>query len=282
METTLAPKNIPATQITPENYAYLQSQIYKASGIVLDETKLYLLESRLMPIVQKNQLAGLNDLCALLKAVNGLPLRQQVVEAMTTNETLFFRDVTVFDALQKVILPELIEARKTTRILSFWSAAASSGQEAYSLAMMLCEMGLGGWKLRILGTDLNNQILDRARAGRYLQIEVNRGLPAKYLVKYFYRVGLEWQIKDELRNMVEFQPFDLRMSMRTMGPFDLIFCRNVLIYFDLETKKRILTELRGALHHQALLLLGTAETTINLDDQFAKKSFGHATFYQAP
>lgn len=282
MDTTVIQKNKPVTGITPENYAYLQKQIYKESGIVLDETKLYLLESRLMPILQKNQLGSLNDLCALLKAVNAPPLRQQVVEAMTTNETLFFRDVTVFDALQKVILPELIESRKATRILNFWSAAASSGQEAYSLAMMLTEMGLGAWKIRILGTDLNNQILERARGGRYLQIEVNRGLPAKYLVKYFYRVGLEWQIKDELRRMVEFQPFDLRMSMRTMGPFDLIFCRNVLIYFNNETKKQILAELRGALFHKGLLLLGTAETTINLDSVFAKKSFGQATFYQAP
>ncbi len=282
METTLAQKNKPAAEITPENYAYLQTQVYKESGIVLDETKLYLLESRLMPIVKKNELGSLNDLCALLKAVNGLPLRQQVVEAMTTNETLFFRDATVFEALQKTVLPELIEARKTVRILNFWSAAASSGQEAYSLAIMLVEMGLGAWKIRILGTDLNNQILDRARAGRYLQIEVNRGLPAKYLVKYFHRVGLEWQIKDELRRMVEFQPFDLRMSMRTLGPFDLIFCRNVLIYFDMETKRRILAELRGALYHQGLLLLGTAESTLNLDDQFARKLIGQAAFYQAP
>jgi chemotaxis protein methyltransferase CheR len=272
----------PASLITAENYAFLQSQVYRDSGIVLDETKLYLIESRLMPIVQKQKLQSLNDLCALLRAVDGSALRQQVVEAMTTNETLFFRDVAAFDALQKIILPELIEARKATRILSFWSAAASSGQEAYSLAMMLLEMGLTGWKIRILGTDLNGQILDRARAGRYLQIEVNRGLPAKLLVKYFQRAGLEWQIKDEVRRMVDFRPFDLRMSMRSMGPFDLIFCRNVLIYFDTETKKRILAELRGALFNKGLLMLGAAESTFNLDDQFARKSIGQATFYQAP
>jgi chemotaxis protein methyltransferase CheR len=282
MDIPVLQKNKTAPAITAENYAYLQNQVYKESGIVLDETKLYLLESRLMPIVQKNQLGGLNDLCALLKAVHGLPLRQQVVEAMTTNETLFFRDVTVFDALQKTVLPELIEIRKATRILNFWSAAASSGQEAYSLAMLLLETGLGAWKIRILGTDLNHQILERARTGRYLQIEVNRGLPAKHLVKYFYRVGLEWQIKDEVRRMVDFQPFDLRMSMRTMGPFDIIFCRNVLIYFDVETKKKILAELRGALYHKGLLLLGTAESTLNLDSQFAKKILGQATFYEAP
>jgi chemotaxis protein methyltransferase CheR len=167
-------------------------------------------------------------------------------------------------------------------MLSFWSAAASSGQEAYSLAIMLLEMGLPGWKIRIVGTDLNNQILDRARSGRYLQIEVNRGLPVKYLVKYFQRAGLEWQLKDEVRRMVEFQVFDLRMSMRALGPFDLIFCRNVLIYFDTTTKKQILAELRGALYKKGLLLLGSAESTINLDDQFSRKVVGQATFYQAP
>jgi chemotaxis protein methyltransferase CheR len=286
MDTQLQTKKPPAPpatpSITPENYAYLQGQIYKDSGIVLDETKLYLIESRLLPIAQKNRLSGLNDLCALLKRPEGVVVRKQVVEAMTTNETLFFRDVGVFDALQKTILPELIEARKATRMLSFWSAAASSGQEAYSLAIMLLEMGLPGWKIRIVGTDLNNQILDRARSGRYLQIEVNRGLPVKYLVKYFQRAGLEWQLKDEVRRMVEFQVFDLRMSMRALGPFDLIFCRNVLIYFDTTTKKQILAELRGALYKKGLLLLGSAESTINLDDQFSRKVVGQATFYQAP
>ena len=148
--------------------------------------------------------------------------------------------------------------------------------------MMLLEMGLSNWKIRILGTDLNNQIIDRALAGRYLQIEVNRGLPARYLVKYFQRVGLEWQVKEEARKMVDFRSFDLRQSMRTMGPFDVIFCRNVLIYFDVETKKNILAELRGTLFNKGLLLLGSAETTLNLDDKFKRLAVGTATYYQAP
>jgi chemotaxis protein methyltransferase CheR len=268
--------------ISATNYAFLQEQVYQRSGIVLDESKLYLIESRLLPIVRKEHLGTLNDLCALIRGVEGAHLKTQVVEAMTTNETLFFRDLDAFEALQKVVLPELVEQRKSVRKLNIWSAAASSGQEAYSLAMMLLEMGLSEWQIRILGTDLSNQILERARAGRYMQIEVNRGLPAKYLVKYFHRVGLEWQITDQVRNMVRFETFDLRQSMRGMGPFDLILCRNVLIYFDVETKKKILAEIRGALFRKSLLLLGSAETTLNLDNEFTRRKIGSSTFHQAP
>jgi chemotaxis protein methyltransferase CheR len=278
------PKAAPSQpeSISAENYAFLQSQIYKESGIVLDETKHYLIESRLLPIVQKERLATLNDLCALLRAVDGIQLRRQVVEAMTTNETLFFRDTVLFDALHKHVLPEIVERRKMSQTLKIWSAAASSGQEAYSLAILLLEMGLSGWNIKILGTDLNTQILERARTGRYMQIEVNRGLPAKYLVKYFQRAGLEWQIKPELRSMVDFQPFDLRQRMSGMGPFDLVLCRNVLIYFDKETKKRILGEIHGVLPSKGLLILGSAETTMNLDDRFVRRPIEQATFYELP
>jgi chemotaxis protein methyltransferase CheR len=281
---TLAETSIKTTpqpaSITPENYVYLQNRIYADSGIVLDDTKQYLIESRLLPIVQKEKLQTLDELCARLRASENGPLRRQVVEAMTTNETLFFRDIVVFDSLREKVLPELIDSRRSSRTLAIWSAAASSGQEAYSLAILLVEMGLAGWNIQIFGTDLNSQILEQARSGRYIQLEVNRGLPAKHLVKYFQRVGLEWQIKDELRRMVQFQTFDLRQSMRGLGPFDLILCRNVLIYFDVKTKKQILGEMRGVLNPQGLLLLGSAETTLNLDDRFQRRAFGHAIFYE--
>ena len=148
--------------------------------------------------------------------------------------------------------------------------------------MLLQEMKLDGWRVQILGTDLNQQILDKAASGRYLQIEVNRGLPAKYLVKHFTRAGLDWQISDKLRSMVTFQRFDLRNPMRSHGPFDLIFCRNVLIYFDVETKRKILASLRQAMAGKALLALGAAETTINLDNNFQRVTFGSAAFYQVP
>lgn len=265
--------------ITPENYAFLQKRIYTDSGIVLDEGKHYLIESRLLPIVQQEKLGTLNDLCALLRAVENTPLRKLVVEAMTTNETLFFRDTPVFDAVRDTILPDLVKTRSASRTLNIWSAAASRGQEAYSLAILLLEMGLVGWKIRILATDLNDQILEQARTGRYLQLEVNRGLPVKYLVRYFERAGLEWQVKSEVRTLVDFQTFDLRQSMKALGPFDLVLCRNVLIYFDVKTKKQILGELRGVLASHAFLGLGAAETTMNLDDRFTRKVIGKAAFY---
>ncbi len=282
MQTLLGEKSNAQSAISSENYAFLQRYIYQESGIVIDEGKNYLLESRLLPIVKQQNLGTLNDLCHLLKATAPATLRHKVVESMTTNETLFFRDLPVFDALQKQVLPGLIERRKATRRLSIWSAAASSGQEAYTIAMILREMGLADWNIQILGTDLNQQILDRAAEGRYLQIEVNRGLPAKYLVKYFTRVGLDWQIQDSLRSMVRFQRFDLRSPMRNLGSFDLVFCRNVLIYFDVETKKKILGEIRQILGSGGLLALGAAETTINLDNAYQRQTFGTATFYQVP
>lgn len=269
------------TDLQPENYRFLQDCVYKESGIVIDSDKHYLLEARLMPVVKKQQLTSLNDLCNLLRATRTPDLRRQVVEAMTTHETLFFRDPAQYDALRTVLLPQLIEQRRALRSLSFWSAASSSGQEAYSLAMLLREMGLGDWSIRIVGTDLSEQILDRARAGKFLQIEVNRGLPVSYLVKYFNRQGLDWQLKEEVRRMVTFQKLDLRDNLRQLGAFDVVFCRNVLIYFDQQTKKRILEQLRGALAPGGHLLLGGAETGVSAVDWFERVSIGQAVLYKA-
>ncbi len=267
--------------ISPVDYAFLQHQIYKESGIVIDGSKEYLLEARLMPIVRKQSLQTIGDLCALMRATSVSPLKQEVVEAMTTNETLFFRDVAPFDALRDHLLPALL-AKRNGRRLRFWSAAASSGQEAYSLAMLLLERGLAGGDFEIIGTDLAENILERARTARYMQIEVNRGLPALYLVKYFTRHGLEWQLKDNVKKLVRFEKFDLRQSMGALGPFDFVFCRNVLIYFDVETKKKILAEIRKTLLPGGYLSLGGAETTINLDDTYLRTTIGSATFYQSP
>lgn len=276
-------RNTAEAVISPENYTFLLGQIYKESGIVLDGTKQYLIEARLLPIVRRDNLGTLDKLCARLRTVaDNTPFRREVIEAMTTNETLFFRDINVFDTLRTHVFPALIEKRSATRRLAIWSAAASTGQEAYSLAMMLLEMGLENWNVRILGTDLNTTVLDKAREGRYIQLEVNRGLPAKYLIKYFKRAGLDWQVKDEVKRMVEFRPFDLRSKMRGMGPFDLILCRNVLIYFDMQTKKQILGEILNISGKQGLLLLGSAETTLNIEDRFARRVIGQTTFYEAP
>jgi len=271
----------PGTGISPADYQFLRDYLYRESGIVLDGDKHYLIEARLSPIARKQGLPGVGGLCALLRSLQGAPLRQQVVEAMTTNETLFFRELNHYDALRIHVLPKMIQERQATRKLRFWSAAASSGQEAYSLAMMLLELRLGDWNLEILGTDINESILDRARQGKYMQIEVNRGLPVNYLLKYFQRAGLEWQIRDEVRRMVQWQQFDLRNAMRSRGPFDIIFCRNVLIYFDTATKRKILSELQSALDRGGYLLLGGAETTLSLDAGLKRVEIGQAVLYQA-
>ncbi len=269
--------------LLPENYGFLRDYVYRESGIVLDGDKHYLLEARLMPIVAQMRLGTLDALCDVLRTnANGPALKRQVVEAMTTNETFFFRDPAQYEALRLHVLPALIEQRRDTRKMSFWSAASSSGQEAYSLAMMLLEMGLGDWRIRIQGTDLSTQMAERASSGRYLQIEVNRGLPIAYLVKYFTRVGLEWQLKDEARRMVDFSTCDLRQSMSSRGPFDVVFCRNVLIYFDVESKRKILDQLHGTLFRGGYLLLGGSETTLGLTDRFERKVFGQTVFYQVP
>ena len=268
--------------LDPGNYRYLQEYVYRESGIVLDQDKHYLIEARLMPIVNRERLGSLNDLCALLRGVSAGAVKQQVVDSMTTNETQFFREMPHYDALRTEVIPRLVEQRRGLRRMSFWSAASSTGQEAYSLAIMLVEMGMADWNIQILGTDLSTQVLDRARAGRFHQIEVNRGLPVQYLVKYFTRAGLEWQLKDEVRRMVRFERFDLRQSMRSLGPFDVVFCRNVLIYFDAETKKRIMGDIRGTLFGGGYLLLGGSETTLGLDEVYQRVPVGKTVLYRCP
>ncbi len=267
-------------EITQENYSFLQQHVHRTSGIVLDENKHYLLEARLIPIVRKENLKTINDLCALIRATTSGRLSQDVVEAMTTNETLFFRDIVPFNALRSSLLPPLIEARKLTRKISFWSAASSSGQEAYSLAMLLCELGLQDWNIDILGTDLNEKMVERARHGAFAQMEVNRGLPATYLVKYFERHDLEWCVKPILRRMVRFEKFDLRQPMRVMTSFDFVLCRNVLIYFDVDTKRKILAQISRIMPAGGYLLLGAAETTMNLSEAFERHVIEGASFYR--
>lgn len=267
--------------IQPENYRFLQEHVYSRSGIVLEQDKHYLFESRLGPIVKQHGLGSIDDLCALIRATSNREVGLQVAEAMTTNETYFFRDPAHYEAFRTVLLPRLRELRRETRMLRFWSAAASTGQEAYSLAMLLLEEGLGDWNIQILGTDFSSHVLERARAGRYQQIEVNRGLPARLLLKYFKRAGVEWQIGEMVRRMVRFETIDLRKSMRALGPFDLVFCRNVLIYFDAATRKSIMNEIHGTMFRGGWLLLGGAEPAFGFEDTFDKQSVGTATIYVA-
>jgi chemotaxis protein methyltransferase CheR len=250
-------------------------------GIVLEDNKHYLFESRLAPIVKQHGLGSINDLCVLLRAKRDVGLDHQVVEAMTTNETYFFRDPAQYEAIRTVLLPKLKEERRDTKNLRFWSAASSTGQEAYTLAMMLLENGFKDWNIQILGTDFSEKVVERARSGIYQQIEVNRGLPAALLVKYFRRTGLDWQLGEQVRKMVRFDTIDLRKSMRTLGPFDLVFCRNVMIYFDNDTKRKIMQEIHSTLFRGGWLLLGGAETAFSLEERFDRQTVGNVTIYVA-
>ncbi len=269
-------------EISPQNLAYLCKAVYEDSGIVLDETKGYLVESRLAPLARREGLEGLDHLCAALQngAARGL-LRGKVVEAMTTNETLFFRDIRPFDALRDTIFPEAAQAAGT-RPVRLWSAACSSGQEAYSLAMLWREVAIPGAKLEIVGSDLSEEILERAKAARYRQLEVNRGLPARMLVKYFDSEEGDWVVKPELRAMCSWRRFNLKDDMRTFGRFDIVFCRNVLIYFDQEAKADILRRIRAILAPGGYLVLGLSETTLNLDSEYERVAVGKAIVYRKP
>lgn len=270
------------SSISVENYSFLQRQILEGSGIVLDSGKHYLLEARLLPIVRREKLGSLDGLCTRLKSNVSLSLRNEVIEAMTTNETFFFRDGTPFDALRNHVFPELRARNTASRKLRLWSAAASSGQEAYSLSILLVECGFADWDVEVIGSDLSDAVLAKAVSGSYSELEVNRGLPPEYLLRYFSRKGSEWQANDEIRRLVRFQKFDLRNDMRQLGSFDVIFCRNVLIYFDVETKRHILRRIRSAMNPGAYLALGAAETILNIDDVLQKRSFDSVIYYQVP
>jgi len=208
--------------LTSENYSFLTAYVHRESGIELGADKLYLLKSRLQPVLAEEHLSSLDQLCDRLRKAPPESLRRRIVESMTTHETLFYRDPAVFDALRKELIPELVKARSSTKALRIWSAACSSAQEPYSVAMTLLEAGLGDWSIEIIGTDISTQILDRAAAGTHLQIEVNRGLPAALLIKHFQRVGLDWRIKDNVRRMVRCTNLDLRQNLGALPPFDLI------------------------------------------------------------
>jgi chemotaxis protein methyltransferase CheR len=269
------------SEILPENYRFLQEHIYSNVGIVLEENKQYLFQSRLAPIVRQLNLRSINDLCILLHGRSNPEIGQQVVEAMTTNETYFFRDPAQYEAIRTFLLPRLREDRRVTKNLRFWSAASSTGQEAYSLAMVLLEDGFKDWNIELLGTDFSSKVVKRARAATYQQIEVNRGLPAALLIKHFRRSGLEWQLSETVRKMARFETIDLRKSMRTRGPFDLVFCRNVMIYFDNETKRNIMKELHSTLFRGGWLLLGSTETAFGLEEWFDRQTVGNTTVYVA-
>ena len=241
------------------------------SGLVLTPDKAYLIESRLLPVARKWNLSGLEQLVGWVRNPNCDPgLTRDIVEAMTTNESSFFRDIKPFDQFRQVTLPRIAAARQAQRSVRIWSAACSSGQEPFSLMMILEEEQpkYPGFKFEILATDLSTEMVDRCKQGYFSQFEVQRGLPVTYLVKHFKQQGDRWQISQQLRDKINFRPFNLLDNMATLGRFDLVFCRNVLIYFDQPTKTKVLDGISRQLAPDGFLVLGGAETVLGITDKF--------------
>jgi len=240
------------------------------SGIVLTKEKSYLLESRLLPLARKRGMAGLDELVAAIRNKRDAQLITAVTEAMTTNESSFFRDIRPFDIFRKVVLPEMLETRAAKRSIRIWCAACSTGQEPYSLAICLREEAakLAGWRTEIIGTDLSTEVLEKAKVGLYSQFEVQRGMPIQLLMKYFTQVNETWQISPQIRAMVKFRSLNLLENFSGLGAFDIVFCRNVLIYFDNPTKKAVLEKIARLMPADGKLFLGGAETVIGVTPAF--------------
>lgn len=252
------------------DFEIIAQLLKERSGLALNKEKAYLLESRLNPVARKWNFSGFDELAQAIRNRGEEALLVDVTEAMTTNESFFFRDQKPFDQFNDMVLPHLLEARAAKRSFRIWSAACSSGQEPYTLAMLLQEHAdkLAGWRVEIVATDLSNEILDKAKEGLYSQFEVQRGLPITHLVKYFVQVGDRWQIEDSLRKMIKFQQFNLLGDLSSLGKFDVVFCRNVLIYFDTPTKTKVLNGIADLLPADGFLYLGGAETVLGTTDRF--------------
>jgi chemotaxis protein methyltransferase CheR len=254
--------------VTPQDYDFLRRLLKERSGLDLSADKQYLVESRLIPLARRAGLPGIAELVAKIKA-GAEALTSDVVEAMTTNETFFFRDKIPFDHLRETILPALVQARASRRSLRIWCAASSTGQEPYSIAMCVKEFaGLAGWRVEILATDLSQEVLEKSKAGLYSQFEVQRGLPIQMLVKYFTQTGELWQLNADIRAMVQHRRLNLLQDFSHLGTFDVIFCRNVLIYFDQDAKASIFDRLSRMLEPDGVLALGAAESVVGISDAF--------------
>jgi chemotaxis protein methyltransferase CheR len=255
--------------VTPQDYEFLRKILKDRSGLDLSADKQYLVESRLVPLARKAGLPGIPELVVKMKSGDA-SLTTEVVEAMTTNETFFFRDKTPFDHLRDTVLPTLLQARAGRRTLRIWSAACSTGQEPYSIAICLKEKAaaLAGWRIEIVGTDLSNEVLEKSRAGIYSQFEVQRGLPIQLLVKHFTQVGEMWQLNADIRSMVQHRQLNLLQDFGHLGTFDIIFCRNVLIYFDQDTKAGIFERLSRVVESDGFMVLGAAESVVGISDAF--------------
>lgn len=251
------------------DYEFIAQLVKERSGLVLQTGKEYLLESRLLPVARNNGMETLEQLVSAMRVATGEGLRVAVNEAMTTNESFFFRDKTPFDVFKNTMLPPLLESRASIKSLRIWCAAASSGQEPYSLAMIIKDIPeLANWRVEILGTDISNAILEKAKSGMYSQFEVQRGLPVNLLMKYFKQNGEFWQIDSSIRSMVTYKNFNLLDDFKSLGRFDIVFCRNVLIYFDSETKGKVMDKIAQVLSPDGYMILGSAESVFGLSDKY--------------
>lgn len=255
--------------MSPLDYEYLCKLLKERSGLVLGADKQYLVESRLLPVARKAGCDSLEVLVTKLRAPGADALKADVTEAMTINESFFFRDKIPYDRFRDTIIPDMIQKRAASRRLRIWCAACSTGQEPYSLAMILDGFStLAGWQFDIIATDISNEVLDKARAGSYSQFEVQRGLPISLLMQHFEQVGDQWRLSAKIRKMVQFRQLNLLTDFSMLGQFDVVFCRNVLIYFDQPTKADVLSRIKSRLTQDGYFVLGAAETVVGVSDLF--------------
>ena len=266
--------------LSQSEFTYVSTMVRREASIVLAPGKEYLVEARLIPVARAVGAANVNEFLAELQRRPNPANQRRIIDALTTNETSWFRDREPFNALTEVVLPDLIKTRASTRKIRVWSAASSSGQEAYSLAILMSENLPPGWSYEIMGTDISTEMVKRAEAAEYSQVEVNRGLPASQLVQYFERAGAHWRITAPLRRNVSFRLMNLTAPLPAMQPFDVIFLRNVLIYFDVATKRTVLQNVARLLRPDGLLFLGAAETTIGIDDNYERVAAGRTSAYR--
>lgn len=266
--------------LSQSDFAFVSTMVRREASIVLAPGKEYLVEARLIPVARQVGAASVAEFLADLQRRPNPANQRRIIDALTTNETSWFRDREPFTALTDVVLPELVRARGTNRKIRLWSAASSSGQEAYSLAITLQESLPPGWSYEIEGSDISTEMIQRAEIGEYSQVEVNRGLPASQLVQYFDRVGAHWRVSPALRRNVSFRLMNLTAPLPSMPPFDVIFLRNVLIYFDVATKRTVLRNVARLLRPDGWLFLGAAETTIGIDDNYERVAAGRTSAYR--
>jgi len=270
--------------MTPLDYEYLRKLLKERSGLMLAPEKQYLIESRLMPLARRSGCADLSNFARRLREPDAEPLRAEVAEAMTINESFFFRDKIPFDRFRDTVLPAMLSARAKSKRLRIWCAAASTGQEPYSLAMILkgVQERFVDWRIEILATDISSEVLERARVGVYSQFEVQRGLPIQMLMQHFEQVGDQWRISESIRTMVQFRQMNLLADFSMLGTFDVIFCRNVLIYFDHATKVSVLERINRQLTPDGYLLMGAAETVVGLTEIFVPLAERRGLYVPAP